>query len=430
VEISGYPLGVDRAEVVGRVLSDKAPGQPFLAVPIYALGQALGFQPAYELNIQSNLTLWLVTFGTATLPAVLLYHVGRRIASYGGGLSGELAAAAIATGTILLPFSTLLFGHVMAGLAVGAAYLVLRGARGHLGFALAGLLAGLGVLIEYQTVLAAVVLGAWALRRGRLRGGAAFLLGGLIPATLLGVYNAAAFGSVLGFSYQFSAFPEAVERAAPAPEIFGWRPIDNLLLVFFSLRGFAVASPVVLLALLGVVVAIRSKDRREEAIVQLGVFLALLAVPVLWSNPWGGESPGPRYLAPALVVLTSGLANVWRIRPIAAFVAWSISFASMLAATATDPLSLPRSSGRGVDVWLAEAVRGNFMRTVPEVIWGFPGRVVSLVLLGSLALLLGWAMYRTSKALASRERVPGSFRLTATKTSRVVGADALKQDRG
>src|SRR5690606_16578905 len=111
VEIDAYPLGVDRAEVDGRVVSDKAPGHSLAAVPIYALGQALGLEPAYERRIDGNLTLWFMTFWTVTVPAIVLYFVMRQIVPETYGRTRELAAGALATGTLLLPFSTVLFGH-------------------------------------------------------------------------------------------------------------------------------------------------------------------------------------------------------------------------------------------------------------------------------------------------------------------------------
>ena len=40
LRIDGYPIGVDRAEHDGHVYSDKAPGQPFFAIPAYAAYRA------------------------------------------------------------------------------------------------------------------------------------------------------------------------------------------------------------------------------------------------------------------------------------------------------------------------------------------------------------------------------------------------------
>ena len=87
IQIDGYPLGIDRAVRMGRTYSDKAPGQPILAVPIYAATQAVGLPGAKAPIIHGNWTLWLVTLGSATAPAVALFFVARRLADRNGRIA-------------------------------------------------------------------------------------------------------------------------------------------------------------------------------------------------------------------------------------------------------------------------------------------------------------------------------------------------------
>src|SRR5262245_10999789 len=62
-------LPIDRVETDdGRLLPDKAPGQPLLAVPVYALGRLAGAEPATVYRITENLTLWWVALWSAIVP--------------------------------------------------------------------------------------------------------------------------------------------------------------------------------------------------------------------------------------------------------------------------------------------------------------------------------------------------------------------------
>ena len=65
-------LGVDRAIYRGHLRSDKAPGQPLLAVPVYLVGRALGAQPATHVHVNGDLGLWWETLWSATIPLAVL----------------------------------------------------------------------------------------------------------------------------------------------------------------------------------------------------------------------------------------------------------------------------------------------------------------------------------------------------------------------
>ncbi len=110
-------LGVDRATYRGRLRSDKAPGQPLVAIPAYAIGRALGADSPSRLRVDDNLTLWLVTVWSVTLPfaalVMLLYLMAARFARRGIAVA---VALALGFGTLLLPFADNLFGHILAAL--------------------------------------------------------------------------------------------------------------------------------------------------------------------------------------------------------------------------------------------------------------------------------------------------------------------------
>src|SRR6476619_6104340 len=55
VDVGRYPLGVDHAKYEGHDRSDKAPGQPVLAVPVYRLGRLFGAESAAHSRFEGNL---------------------------------------------------------------------------------------------------------------------------------------------------------------------------------------------------------------------------------------------------------------------------------------------------------------------------------------------------------------------------------------
>ena len=142
------------------------------------------------------------------------------------------------------------------------------------------------------------------------------MLGG-IPVGIAGaVYNWIAFGQVTKISYGEKSghrglFGVAVPR------------LSILARILFGNRGLLLVTPLVLVAVAAaVIVAVKPGPARVDAVVGLACFLALLALQSAWSNPWGGDSPGPRYLITALPFLAPPLAVAWsRLRVIAVLTA-------------------------------------------------------------------------------------------------------------
>src|SRR5689334_9173473 len=72
VDTGRYPHGVDHARYEGRERSDKAPGQPVLAVPVYLVGRLFGAESAAHARFVGNLGVWWVTLWTSVLPFAIL----------------------------------------------------------------------------------------------------------------------------------------------------------------------------------------------------------------------------------------------------------------------------------------------------------------------------------------------------------------------
>ena len=294
-------LGVDRARYHGELYSDKAPGISIFAVP---LAMAVGLPQPVRWRFLGDPRLWVIRVLTSGVAFILLaFTVGR----LGEGLrpgAGAFGAVGLTVGTMVGSLAATTFDQVTAS-ALGFGAFVLAWRRSHL---TAGVVAGLALLVEYEAALVVAAVAAYA----AVDGGAAFrrFVGGLAPGALvLGVYDWAAFGSPFHASYRYVANGFA---RAQAGGFFGISPPhwSAVWRVLVGDRGLLVASPVAVVAAAGLV-TLGSRQRRE-AIVCGVVSLAYLVLEFGYFLPYGGVSPGPRFLIPALPFLALGLPDALR----------------------------------------------------------------------------------------------------------------------
>lgn len=311
-------LGIDRAEFDGHTYSDKAPGQPLLAVPFYAVGRAVGVEPATHLRVNGNLGLWWVTLWTSIVPAALLIAaVGRRV----GRLvpqGATFAGLALAFGTMLLPFSVNLYGHVLStALDWGAWAVVSDRPRDLRRAAIAGALAGAAVLVEYPLVVVVVAVAGYLAIRRAWASLAVYAAAGVPAAVLLGLYQVAAFGSPFSDTYSTK------QGRSGHPLVTGMPNPVRLFEILFGTRGLFLFTPIVAAGVVGLVVLARRDGdgnqglgtARPEAVMGLVVTGAYLLFASGWPNAWGGDGPGPRYVIPVLPFLAVGIAEAYRRRP-------------------------------------------------------------------------------------------------------------------
>ncbi|WP_370326443.1 hypothetical protein [Euzebya sp.] len=343
VQIDAYEaiLSVDYAERAGHLYSDKAPGQPFLAAPFYGLARAVGAEPGEVDRPFDNYTLWWTSLWSATIPAAALAVMMRRFALRvtRDPRAATAAAATVALGTLLLPFATVLFSHVLAAALGFGAYLAARDPDAPpLRLAAAGLLGGLAVVTEYTTGIVVVVVGVLVLVRHR-GGVLAYVAGGLPAVAVLAVYNAVAWGSPTEFSYDNSgSFGEF-----HAQGLFGISPPDPQLTaqVLFGERGLLTLTPIVLVGVFGLVRLASERRTREVGVVGLVVLAAFTAIQGGWFSVTAGASPGPRYVVPAIPFVAVGVARAWRWSRATVVIAGVLGAIPMLMAIATNPLAQP-----------------------------------------------------------------------------------------
>ena len=342
VQIDAYEaiLGVDFAERAGHLYSDKAPGQPFLAAPFYGAARQVGAEPGEAERFFDNYTLWWTSFWSGVVPLAALAVMMRRFAlSVAGERAATAAAVTVTMSTLLLPFSTVLFSHVLAAALCFAAYLAGRDPDAPpLRLASAGLLGGLAVLTEYTAGIVLLVLGLVVLVRHRT-GILAFIAGGLPAVAVLAIYNTVAWGSPTSFSYDFSAtFADFHDQG-----LFGIRvPEPTLTLqVLLGERGLLSMTPIVLVGLVGLVRLASVARTREIGLSGLAVFAGFVAVQGGWFSVTAGASPGPRYVVAALPFVAIGVARVWRSAPWLVVAAGLVGAVPMVSAIATNPLAQP-----------------------------------------------------------------------------------------
>lgn len=297
---------LDRAAYGSHLYTDKAPGLSFLAVPV---AQLVRLRSPNAWHSSGDLRLWAVRISTAGLALIVCaFLIGRIAEGLAPGWGGATLVTA-ATGTLLGSLAADNFGEVPAT-AFGFSVFVLAWSKRP---AAAGLAAGLAVLVEYQTALIGLVVGAYALLGG-IRAFGRYALGTVPGLLLLGLYDRAAFGSPFHVSYRYVGEQFASQQASGFFGIHSpsWH---SLRVVLVGSRGLIVVAPVLVLAVAGLVLLWRS-GRRAESLACGGVGLLFLIVESGYYDPYGGDSPGARFFIPGVPFLAVGIALAfarWRL---------------------------------------------------------------------------------------------------------------------
>jgi hypothetical protein len=320
---------------------------------------------------QSTPIVWALTLLAAVIPAILLLLLVRWAADRFMPGYGTAAAITLGLATVVMTFAAEFFSHVIsAGLAF-AAFCVLMKERdsppSRRMVAAAGLLAGLAVTFEFQTGLVGVVLIGYALARRTdwLARGAAYAAGAVAGALPMLAFNFWAFGNPLKLAYGYAvAFPGVSGHDVLGLNSHGFFGItaprfDSALSLLLAGRGLLVLTPIIVMAIVGVF-AMRREGHRAEA----NTILAIAAVYFIYNSgywlPFGGGTPGPRFLIPALPFLAIGLAFAYKRLPALTLGLAIPSGLMMLVGTLTYPLLGKQGTGTWAD-WL---VQGRLEHTV------------------------------------------------------------------
>ena len=388
---------VDKSFSNGHWYTDKAPGLSLLAAPVYAV--LLALQPVSDAAVWPGYPLYVLNAFTVALPsALLVLLVWRWIRQATGNDNAAIAvAAAFGLGTLMLPFATLFFGHTTSAFfSFAAFYLLWRsalssqpdedGGEGRRLF-LAGVLAGLGALVEYPTAAVAGLLLIYALSSARQRKTVIWYALGLLPALLaFAAYNMAAFGSPLSVSYLYS--PNVASLGLSHVRM---PTLQGLWTITFGPRGLFVLSPVLLLAAPGLIAMFRRPTLRREAVLFTLITAGMSTLAWFYYDTLGGV-PGPRYLITCLPFAAAGIGLLlprWR-APFAILAV--VSVALSLLVTAANPLVPLTVANPLTERWLPAILERSIVPTTLFLRFGLRSALVlaapgAMLAVGALAWL-------------------------------------------
>jgi len=348
----------DISYIHGHYFAAKAPGLAFAALAPYLLLKAAGYaRPVGDPTGQ----LWYLTLWGALLPAVTLLLLVRAVANRLEPGFGTAAAVTLGVATMLLPFATLFFAHALSATLGFAVFAVLwherQGPARPALVAAAGVLAGLAATVEFPVAVIGAILGLYAIARpGPLRRAGVYAAGVVIGSLPTLLFNEWAFGRVFEFSYaDVVATPGAAENKVGLYGVTAPR-LHTLLQLLFSRTGLLTMTPVLALGALGLVLLYRA-GHRAEALVASGISLAYLLLIAGYQTPFGGYSPGPRFLVAIMPFLALGWAPAYRRFPATTAVLALCSAVKMAVVTATQPL-LATFGG-----WFHRFASGQFEQT-------------------------------------------------------------------
>jgi hypothetical protein len=294
--IDGYDVNTgDVSKGTGRhTYINKPPGASILAAAPYAVVYAIERGLHAPIDSLTAMNRWISTAFSVGLCGALigpiLYLYGRRRMNATPAIA-LCVSSSILFGTIVFPYSTMLFAHVPAALFLLLAVTLLDNRP-----LAAGIAAGIACSCFYVCALAVAILAITSLVRSR-RDAVLFVLGTIPFAALLAGYQWLCFES---------PFRTAVEASTPFTQkglllgVIKMPSAEALYgLTLSPYRGLFFVSPILLMALVGFV-SFKRNPWFWPLIAVVTTYILAIASFHWWD---GGFAFGPRYIAPIIPLL-------------------------------------------------------------------------------------------------------------------------------
>jgi Dolichyl-phosphate-mannose-protein mannosyltransferase len=306
---AGSGPSVDDFVYKGYYYSALAPGTPFMALPLTAIGF---FLDGHYTDFGNALVL--SELFVAITNAVAVYLVFRISRFFFSTQTSLFLAFAYAFSTISWPFATFFFqsdpSSMFDLLAVFYALRITRSEKpGYLDWIFCGTSIAAGLTVDYINAIMIPLIGGYLLiyefkiatRLARfeiLSKTVVYLCAALEGIVLIAAYNRAAFGNFFTSSEQIYLHSSTFFGNFTYPLYLGI--VLNLITPF---RGLFFYCPILILGIPGFYIMLRNDSQRADGLFLLAAFLALLLPYSAWYAPGGGLSYGPRFIIPSIPFL-------------------------------------------------------------------------------------------------------------------------------
>ena len=304
----------DKAFYRGHYYAVGSIGPSLVALPAYLVVRPI-LERITPPERRERAALLAMTLFAISLPSALLgvcvYLFARRFAAT--DRHALLLALTYGLATVAFPYSKALFQHQLSAFgAFGGFYLLWRVVREDAApwrLWLAGGLFGLAAVSEYPVVLFLGMTFAWSWFEAADRRALWRVVAGALPLLLLFAgYNWAIFGTPLPVGYRYHVEYQTV-HAQGFMGITGPTLAGIYGITFSPYRGLFFLSPVLLLALPGLVLMWREPRERLTAALLGAVILGFILYVGSYRYWSGGDAIGPRFLVPAVPFLMLPMAS-------------------------------------------------------------------------------------------------------------------------
>jgi hypothetical protein len=287
----------------GHYYSNKSPGHAFIAVPSFAIAEYVlkrlfPDNPELQIRLSAYASTVCTTVLFSSLLSLLLFHFFLNFFHLKTS-NALMLVLFFGFGTLAFSYSTTFYTHVLSAFFSFLSFILILYVRSGIiarqkqAIVLSGLSIGVGVLGEPSVIYACGAIFIYLLTSDRTRHYIPyFIFGGVPPAIVQIFYNTICFGGPLSFSYQFANEMIMVKVNG---HLFGIPSLTTILhLLILPYRGLFVSSPILIMALPGFFIGLRTRELRTEVLVCSIISLAFFCFLSSFYGWDGGSTVGPR----------------------------------------------------------------------------------------------------------------------------------------